>query len=173
MWVPLHDLASRSPSAPTGTDRRTNTGLSHNIYHASIASRDKNLEYLFVGHQRVNLKVLPSNFFYVIWNSVSCDWPLPNAKWHLPRSSVSYSNTPEWHTVGPPECLTLGMTDLRNGGPLEWRTRTNYTVLKWRCRLTQVDPVAIVLLSVKGRDSKVMTPQFILLLSHAVLAGHT
>ena len=87
--VHLHDLASRGPSVLNRTDLRTNTGLSHNIYRASIASRDKNLEYLFVGHLRVNLKVLPSNFFYVIWNSVSCDGPL-NAKRHLPRKLFQY-----------------------------------------------------------------------------------
>ena len=55
------------------------TGLSHNIYRASIASRYKNLVYLSVGHLRVNFKVLPSNFLYVVWNSVFCDGPLPNA----------------------------------------------------------------------------------------------
>ena len=82
----------------------TNTGLSHNtcIYRASIASRDKNLVYLFVGHLRVDLKVLPSNFFYVVWNSVSCDGPLPNAKRHLP--------------IGPLEVISIP----RNGGPPEW-----------------------------------------------------
>jgi len=57
--------------------------------------------------------MLPWNFFYVAWNSVSCDGPLPNAK-HLPRSSTSYFNTPEWRT--------LGMADPLNGGPSEWRT---------------------------------------------------
>jgi len=98
--VALHDLALRSPSAPNRTDRRTNTGLAHSIYHASIASRDKNLVYLFLGHLRVSLKVLPSNFLYVVWNSVSCDGPLPNTKRHLSRSSGSYFNTPEWQTPG-------------------------------------------------------------------------
>ena len=112
--VPLHDLASRGPSASNRTDRRTNTGLSHNIYRASIASRDKKMVYLFVGHLRVNLKVLPSNFFYVVWNSVSCDGPLPNAKRHLPRSPESYFNIPEWRIPG--------MADSRNGGSPEWRT---------------------------------------------------
>ena len=50
--VPLHELASRGPSVPNRTDGRTNTGLSHNIYRASIASQDKNLIYLSVGHLR-------------------------------------------------------------------------------------------------------------------------
>jgi len=50
--VPLRDLASRSASAPNQMDGRTNTGLSHNIYSASIASHDKNLVYLSVGHLR-------------------------------------------------------------------------------------------------------------------------
>jgi len=56
--VPLHDLASRGPSAPNLTDGRTYTGPSHNIYRASIASRDKNLVYLCVGHPR-SLKMVP------------------------------------------------------------------------------------------------------------------
>jgi len=43
--VPLHDLASRGPSAPNRTDRRANSGPSHNIYRASVASCDKNLVY--------------------------------------------------------------------------------------------------------------------------------
>ena len=56
--VPLHDLASRGPSAPHLTDGRTNIGPSHNIYRASIASRDKNFVYLCVGHPR-SLKMVP------------------------------------------------------------------------------------------------------------------
>ena len=80
--VPVHDLASRGPSAPNRTDRRTNTGLSRNIDRVSVALRDKNWVYLFVGHLRVNLKVLPSNFFYVVWNFVSCDGPLPDGMVH-------------------------------------------------------------------------------------------
>ena len=46
--VPLHDLASRGPSAPNRTNIRTNTRLSRNIYRASIASRDKKITGILV-----------------------------------------------------------------------------------------------------------------------------
>ena len=39
----LYELLSRGPSAPNRMDRRTNTEQSHNIYRASIASRDKKI----------------------------------------------------------------------------------------------------------------------------------
>ena len=69
--VPLHDLASRVPSAPNQTDGRTNTGPSHNIYRASIASRDNFFIYLCVGH----LKVVPlyrrRNFLFLVTAEVS------------------------------------------------------------------------------------------------------
>jgi len=91
------------PSARLGvtTDRRTKTGLSHNTHRAGIASRDKNLIYLFVGHLRVHLKVLPPNFFYVVWNSVSCD---------------ELCLTPNDIFLGPLEVISIP----RNGGPPEW-----------------------------------------------------
>ena len=50
-------------------DGRTNTGPSHNIYHASIVSRDKNLAYLSVVHLR-SLKMVPldrrCNFLFFV-----------------------------------------------------------------------------------------------------------
>ena len=67
-WMPLLRICSNrphvrrrrdaGPSAPNLTDGRTYTGPSHNIYRASIASRDKNLVYLCVGHPR-SLKMVP------------------------------------------------------------------------------------------------------------------
>ena len=96
--VPLHELASRGPSAPNRTDRRTNTVLSHNIYRARIASRDKNLVYLFVGRLRVNLKVLPSNFFYVFG---------------IPCLATDLCLTPNDIFLGPLEVISIP----RNGRP--------------------------------------------------------
>jgi len=110
-WVPLHDLASRGPSAPNRTDRRTNTGLSHNIYRARIASRDKNLVYLFVGHLRVNLKVLPSNFFYVFG---------------IPCLATDLCLTPNNIFLGPLEVISIPW----NGRPSEWPTQTAHTHTK-------------------------------------------
>jgi len=70
MRVILHDLASRGPSAPNQTGGQTNTRSSHNIYRASIASRDKNLVYLCVGHPR-SLKMVPMdrrrNFSFLLF----------------------------------------------------------------------------------------------------------
>jgi len=67
--VPLHDLASRSPSAPNQTDGWTKTGPSRNIYRASIMSHDKNLVYLCVGHP-TSLKMVPldrrHNFLFFV-----------------------------------------------------------------------------------------------------------
>ena len=67
--VPLHNLVSHIPSAPNQMDKRTNTGPSQNIIHANIASRDKNLVYLCVGHPR-SLKMVPldrtRNFLFFV-----------------------------------------------------------------------------------------------------------
>ena len=78
MRVLLHDLASRGPSAPNQTGGQTNTRSSHNIYRASIASRDRNLVYLCVGHPR-SLKMVPMdrrrNFPFLLFHAYLKPFP--------------------------------------------------------------------------------------------------
>jgi len=50
---------------------------------------------------------------------------MPNAKRHLPRSSGSYFNTPEWRIAGLPEwgggvAVNIGTTTLWDASPPTW-----------------------------------------------------